>query len=327
MSKPNTLSLYACGGCGVNVVTAFTKFAGKFEHGFAQINPFFLDTSRSNLRNLDVPEDHVYVIDNVDGSGKKRDANYRVISESSKEMLHRFKPSDINIVVHSASGGSGSVISPVLVSELLARGAPTIVVMIGSSDSRIEAENTIKTLKSYEVISQKRDMPVVAVYYENSKSMPRGKVDQQVQTMIVLLAVIFSGQNRELDSADLANFLNFPKVSSHESQLAYLDFFSKDIELPRGQTPITVVTLTDDQTDSAPGAHVEYQAVGFVDEKVKAAVGVDLPVHAVVVEGFFIDTVHRLESRLKEIDDVKATRVSKSIVSGDIDSTDDGLVL
>lgn len=106
MSKiANTICIYGCGGMGANQTASFLKHAGKFESGFGQISPFFLDTSNSNLRVLNVPEDHVYLIEGVDGSGKKRDSNYRAISERSKEMLHRFKPGDLNIVIHSASGG------------------------------------------------------------------------------------------------------------------------------------------------------------------------------------------------------------------------------
>lgn len=321
----NKISIYGCGGCGVNLAANFLKHTGKKEAGFADIQTFFLDTSGSNLLSKE-PEDHVYIIEGLDGSGKKRDSNYRIISERSNEMLHRFKPGDINVVIHSASGGSGSVIGPTLVSELLDRNVPTVVIMVGTSDSRIETDNTIKTLKSYEVISQKREMPVIAVYYENSSTSPRGEVDQRIKTTIILLAAIFSGENRELDSADLNNFLAYQKVTSFKPKLSYLDFFSKQIELQRDQTVVSLVTLTDDQTTSAVEIPVEYQAVGFLNEDAKKNIDVKMPIHVAIISGFFHDVIDRLSKRLTTFDEARRAHVDKSILTKDIDSTPEGLV-
>lgn len=323
----NEMCLYGCGGAGINLVSSLVSYNGEKTDGFAKIHTFFLDTSTSNLP-TNTPEDHVYVIDGLDGSGKKRDSNYQIISERSKEMLHRFKPGVINVVVHSASGGSGSVIGPTLVSELLNRGAAVIVIMIGSSDSRIEANNTINTLKSYEVISQKRETPVVAVYYENTKDMPRGRVDQRINTTIALLAAIFSSENRELDSADLINFLNYQKVTSFKPKLSYLDFFSKIIEIGKDQSIVTLVTLTDEATDSAVNLPVEYQAVGFISDATKKNIDIQLPIHTAVISGYFHDVMHRLNERLNTIDEARATHVDKSILDNKhVASTDEGLVL
>lgn len=324
--KHATICLFGCGGAGINLIQSFLAHAGKKEEGFAEFSPFFLDTSRSNIHGP-VDVERVYLIAGIDGSGKKRDSNYRLITERSKEMLHRFKPGDVNVVIHSASGGSGSIIGPTLVSELLSREVPTIVIVVGSSDSRIETDNTIKTLKSYEVISKKREAPVAAVYYENSKDTPRGTVDARIQTTIVLLAAIFSGENRELDSADLKNFLNYPAVTSFNPKLTYLDFFSKEITIERDQTVVSAVTLTDSQTDSALPVPVEYQAVGFISDKTKEAIKFPLPIHALIVDGFYHNVIEKLENKLQLIDEARGAHVEKSILNKGDESTDEGLVL
>ena len=98
------MNLFALGGAGINIAEHFVKYANKQEPGFAEINPVFVDTSRSNLT-ANIPESMIYLVDGLDGSGKKRDTNYTVLSESSKDILHKFKPADINIVLHSGSGG------------------------------------------------------------------------------------------------------------------------------------------------------------------------------------------------------------------------------
>jgi hypothetical protein len=101
MSK---LNLYACGGAGVNIGMNFLKYMGKTAEGFAEIKPIFIDTSKSNTHSS-ISIENLYLLDGLDGSGKKRDSNYEAISECSKEILHQFKPADVNVIVHSASGG------------------------------------------------------------------------------------------------------------------------------------------------------------------------------------------------------------------------------
>jgi hypothetical protein len=323
MSK---ICVYACGGCGLNLVNPLEKLVETPTAGFAEINPVYIDTSKSNLAGIK-DSGSVYLVEGLDGSGKKRDANYGAISESVKEILHQYKPSDLNIVVHSASGGSGSVIGPLLVSELLDRGQQTVVIVVGSSDSRIEAKNTVNTLKSYEVISNKRETPVIAVYHENGAGQSRGEVDGHVRLAITLLAAFFSGQNAELDSKDLEHFLNFPKVTSYEPALTFLAFFTKVVKFERGQLPVAIATLTDAGTDASVGVPLEYHAVGFIPPATRKALEIDLPVHAVAIGGYFTEVLSRLEEKIKAVDEQRATVKLKTIVSKSDESTDTGLVL
>ena len=324
MSK---IRLYACGGAATNICSHFVKYAGKTNPGFSEIDCVFIDTSRSNL-NPSIPKEMVYIVsDTLDGSGKLRSSNYEVLSEKSKEILLQHKASDVNLVVHSTSGGSGSTIGAIIVSELLARGETVIVLMVGSTGSRIETENTVKTLKSYEVISRKREMPVIAAYRENSIDKPRGSVDAEMQTFIVMLAAIFSGNNRELDMSDLRNFVNYNKVTSFTPKLSFLDFFSKEITLGKGETAISVVTLVDEKTPSDISIPVEYQAVGFMPDITRDNVSVELPLHVCVIAGHYNGVVERLDKKLASYAEARNVVVEKSIASRDEQSTDDGLVL
>jgi hypothetical protein len=322
-----TMNIYACGGAGVNIGSIFSSFqkTTKQNGRFAEINVYFIDTSKSNI-NSSVDKEKIYLIEGLDGSGKKRDSNYSVISECSKEILHRFKPADFNVVLHSASGGSGSVIGPVLTSELLSRDEVTACVLIGSTGSKIETQNTLKTLKSYEVISKKRETPVACFYRENSPTKQRSKVDFEIQNAINILALLFSGNNRELDTADLRNFINYNKVTSYKTRLTLLDFLSGEIIIPKGQTLISLVTLVDDKTESDVAIPVEYQTVGFVNEEVKSIINVDLPIHACMIAGYFNQTVDALEARIKNYEEVRGAVVEKVIINDNLDSTDEGLV-
>lgn len=319
------MNIYCAGGCATNIGAHFIKYVNRKDQGFAALKTFFIDTSRSNI-NKEIPDESIYLVDGVDGSGKRRDANYAALSECSKEILHKFRPADVNLVIHSASGGTGSTLGPILVSELLSRSEVVIVLTVGGTASRIETDNTIKTLKSYEMISRKREMPVNVYYRENSNSTARGAIDHEIQKAIVVLAAIFSGNNQELDSSDLKNFLNYPRVTSYSPKLSLLDFFSKNIELGKGQSVVSLVTLADRETPSDSNVPVEYQAVGYLPEETKKMVSVELPIHAAVVSGYFNHIIEALQQQLTAFDEVRKIVNEKPIVKDDEDHTSEGLI-
>ncbi len=320
------MMIYASGGAGCNIVSNFLKQMTKESTGMTLFGCVYIDTSRSNL-NPDIPLSDTYLVDNLDGSGKLRASNYQALSDCSRDILLKHKPADINIVIGSASGGTGSVISPILVSQLLDRGEDVIVIAIGSTSSRIETENTLKTLKSYEMISQKRETPVIMAYRENSQKKPRADVDGEVEMLIATLAVMFSGNNRELDSSDLSNFLNYQKVTNFKPKLSHLDIFSGNVTLTKGQALVSLVTLMDSTSDAESGVLTDYQAVGFIPETAKAYLGQQLPIHAAVVSGYFNGVAEALEAKISSYDEVRKSIVEKPITDRNTQATDDGIVL
>lgn len=325
----SSIKLYCCGGAGVNIGTEFASLVkGKKDQGYAGMDCVFIDTSRSNMSS-NIPNDKVYLVEGLDGSGKQRDMNYNAISEVSNEILHKYQPDNFNIVIHSASGGSGSVLGPVIASEIMNRGNNVIVILVGHIGNEKEAVNTLNTLKSYESISTLRGKPVPVVYRENNMENTRGKVDEQVKTIIYLLNIMLSGDNRELDSADLKNFLNYQNVTSYVPKLTMLDVFDQTVYLDKGQAIITLLTLTDDQTSSDLELPVAYQAVGFLPDSVKKTMSYKLPLHACMINGFFNKLVDEINSKLKVFESARSAVVEKQIVKpSDLqNSTKEGLIL
>ena len=95
--------LYGAGGAGINIVSHYT--GRQSEPGCAEIMPALVDTSRSNLKNREMPKDSTYLVEGLDGSGKIRAENHAEISKTIKQILVQIPPTDFNIVVFSASGG------------------------------------------------------------------------------------------------------------------------------------------------------------------------------------------------------------------------------
>lgn len=263
-TTPRKLRIYACGGCALNIVSTFENIKNT-DNTFAQIDACYIDTSKSNLFSKNLPQEKIYLFEDMDGSGKIRAANSQVISKNSLAILQKFTPDVINIVVHSASGGSGSVIAPSLVSELKANGAKVIVIIVGSTDTIKETENTFKTLETYESISKLRNSSTITHYLENGKS-GRTDVDQAAIYAISLIAGLYGGQHSELDTADLGTWLEYATMTTGVPTIASLTFPNTKEEFAKLDKIVSVATLATPSMNTRIEPTVPYQAVGFVPQ-------------------------------------------------------------
>lgn len=319
--------IYACGGCGLNNGQHFEQFRGANDVGFAQLDIVYVDTSKSNLRASINPE-HCYMLEGLDGSGKIRKENHAEISAQIKAIMQKFKPVDLNIVISSAAGGSGSVIAPLLTSELIANEHPTVVISIGSADTRLDCENTLKTIKSYEAISQMRKTAIAMAYIQNSQTTSRTNADEEARQMIMALCVLFSRENQELDSKDLFNFLRFERVTTFQPSLVMLQRVEGSNDISVVDTSITVATLAKENTNTTLGSVPEYQCVGYVPADIDPMVMAKLPMHFVTADGVFTDVTKGLQSVLSNLDAIADARVKRGSILGSNDKTEGtGLVL
>lgn len=319
--------LYACGGAGVNIGKQFEKFRGNDEVGMAHIDISYIDTSRSNLDST-IPDEAAYLLKDLDGSGKVRKENYHEITAHTRDILQRHPEQDVNVVISSAAGGSGSVIAPSLVSELLERDVPTLVVLIGSTDTRLEIDNTLKTIKSYEAISKLRNKPVVVKYLQNSKLTPRQQVDTEVLQFITAVLAVWSRENSELDSKDLFNFLNFQRVTTFPAQLTAINNYIECFPEEHPGEVVSVVTLCRPGDDSSLPITPDYQAVGFLPGGVADRMLSAAPFNLVITTDLLASAAKVLNARLNELEQAQRARLASASVLTDKDSaTDTGLIL
>ena len=313
--QKGTIKLFSCGGAGINIGKTFEDMRGKDNPMFAILDIAYLDTSPANLKDPALPRAAIYQIPGVDGSGQVRKENAELIFAHAPAMLEKFKPADFNIVVHSLSGGSGSVIGPALVSEMTGRGIPVVAIGIGETDTIKHMENTHMSLLSYINIALTHETPVVSAYFHNSNLTPEADVNDGISRLITALSVLFSRENISMDSRDLFNWLNFNKVSDFGPQLALLSLFeSTAIDAAIGNI-ITVATLATEGGDASVGQMVEYQKVGRLPEVppgVESPVHMTAPIHFVVSDGVFDELVGKLDAELTEYKRKAAARVPKT---------------
>lgn len=304
------ISIFACGGAGVNV-------AKKYKDG--SCNKFFIDTSQSNLKGLD--SNNVMVVEDMDGAGKLRHSTYDKFKELVDDVLIRFKPSDeLNIVISSLSGGSGSVIAPLIVKKLLEENKNVVVFGIDSKNSVIEINNTVKTLMTYKSISDKINKNVSILYFENAN---RYEVDQQCMWSIDLFGLLIDKKRtEEFDIGDLHNFLNFDKVTDNHHNVSFIEVEVNDVITPIKDTAvISSILMTKDKNANIQPVIPEYLAVCVVSDK--EFVNEDIRINNII--GSLGIKIESLEKTIKDFTDNKKINKVKSFeITG---GTEDGMVL
>jgi len=254
-----SFNLYACGGLGVNIANRLNN---------NQVNKFFIDTSKSNLKEHNT--DSLFILDNVDGAGKFRPKTYEHFKDIASDVLIKFKPSEtLNVVLSSLSGGSGSVIAPLITKELVSNGFNTIVIGVDSKHSAIELENTIKTLKTYRSVSSKSNKSIALFYLSNTS---REETDLNTLSFLnLLIAITKSEGTTEFDTTDLHNFINFEKVTDNEPNVGILEVnLNKEFKLLKNTNVVSTILVTSDVNSSIKTNIPEYLSTCVVlDEEFK----------------------------------------------------------
>lgn len=193
-----SVKIIGCGGGGINLANKLSKFVNKDQ-------VLLIDTSVSNIckENKDF---QFLKIDGFDGSGKFRATNYNEINKFiSNELFELEGLSDINIIFFSLSGGSGSVIAPLLLSEIKRRNKIAICICISDNESFVDVTNTYNTIQSINDITTKNNIYLPFMLFDNSYN--RLVVDQSVVNKVSRLIEILSIDMKEIDNTDIINWL------------------------------------------------------------------------------------------------------------------------
>lgn len=305
----NHIAVYACGGTAINIMSPMADLVKVQDPGYARIDLTMIDTSTSNL----TPGSnhnffHVTGFGDVtaDGSGMIRSANFKAAKQVAPEILHKNQPANLNVIVCSGGGGSGSTIANVLADELLSKGHNTVVVMVGATNCSKSISNTIETLQSFQGISVARNRSLSIHYLENKKGAPiDGMVDVSARMMVLLIAAIWSGENHGLDTADLTNFLRPDTVTQFPIGInALVSTANGPLSLDRGQAISTLVSaLRHSGEDAAVEQIVPYHVFGILSEAAISKVQVTTPIHLATVQGYFAQVLDRLKKQLASSED------------------------
>lgn len=327
--------IFGVGGCGINIAHYFEEDRGTQQPGVAEAHITYVDTSLSAIP-TNVSAEHFYKLQGADGetdgSGGKRSHNAEDIMERNKEILHKHPPLDLTIIVGSMTGGSGSVFANALADELMAQDKPVVVLGVGDDATLQFVKNTISSLTSYHNYAEKHGRPISVVYRHNGEDGTISEVNAHMHKIISTLLVLFSRQNRLLDSRDLYNALNFNQVTSFKPQVGLLSVNFGDLNIGDEQL-ISLLTLSSNLDNTRVSQLVEYQRVGLAEKFIEADGGRslfkdDIPVHIAITDGYLDKVMSKLKKLKKKHEDNAAQRTVRNRLGDDkLKTTASGLAL
>lgn len=261
-SRPvGTMRIYGCGGGGVNIGKEYLEAGHSGD--IANIETCFVDTSDSNLDDRLI--DKTWLFEGLDGSGAIRQENAEAIAKAVPDIVRKFPPAEMNVVVFTLAGGTGSVAGPLILKKLLDDGHMAIGIVVWAQQSIRNGENTIGGVKTLDNISNITDNPsIIHLGFNKPGVMSDKSVDNEAHLMITALAALCSRRNHGLDTADLKSLFNFTKSTKAKAQLCRIhvsDNIEDFTKLMRSGA-LAAAYLLRESTDQTPELFVPYSTYG-----------------------------------------------------------------
>lgn len=183
----------------------------------------------STIDTSGVPNDisgiEIFKVKDLNGSGKLRKNNIEPITNFVADYVARKPFEDITIIIMSLSGGSGSVVGPLLIDEILRQNKIAIVFGIIDTDSEIDTLNALNGLRTLDNISSNRKgyLPIILFSNKDGRSIVDKGIDKQLKHLVTMLTIPYIG----LDTQDRIKFLNPHAFDSIEHGVKLLSVSSR----------------------------------------------------------------------------------------------------
>lgn len=200
ITKDNSPSvkLFCCGGFGrarlKDIVTEATIDLGSV---------VAIDTVERDLK--DVPIETIVINGTGSGSGGKRESNQAKIRDHLKTMYtdDELKLGDINIIVASMGGGTGSNVAEELIKIIHSEDKVSILFTVSDTSSELLTANTYKAFFGLLDTVEDNDMYLPIKRYDNS--VGQKAVNDKLKTDIAILYTVLSIDIERLDRNDKIN--------------------------------------------------------------------------------------------------------------------------
>lgn len=268
---------FGCGGCGIDIVNRY-NVEGIFRDSFDLLG---LDTSEANVD--DVTNIKVEFVPGAIGSGSDQSKNVGRYGSFLQKILTQYEPGNINLLVYSASGGTGSSMGPILHRALLEKDIPVISIVIGDSSTITEATNTVSALLNLNSHTE-TNSPVIFSYFENTIDNTHGAVNSAVIGFIDSLRIMLGGENKRIDQTDIYHLFFYNKVVKASPVLSRLEIISGEEAEFYNSNAVAAISLYDHEDNIRQVfPQLLYRKAGIFGDEYKSS-GYD-SLHAVLDHG------------------------------------------
>lgn len=347
MKQKNKVTIYALGGCGINIVLkAMSEVIPKNQTGIADINYVLADTTTSNLPVETLNDDtKIYLVPGTNGAGKDKKVTYHNFKPYLNSFIETYTSGYYNILVSSMSGGTGPVMMFMLLDEFMKRNIPTICILVGNADNLQEAENTQKTMLQLKKLAKDHNKPVPACMFFNDFKADKQQnhidyIDNQAIVSIQALAMLLSGQNKAVDNKDITHWLHYNKLRSEipSSLIQLCIFTATDYQKGNyGIVSVSEILLLKSEKDQVPIEQVinsspVVRAVGFINEAAQMGADTIIDSHFYVLTPYIIpeyeDYLRKKLNGHKESAKELIELVNATLYEGsEYNENDDGVIL
>ena len=319
MSNNNHIQIYALGGTGAVYSSPLYKLNKESAKDplAPQIKIAFIDAGSGSYDG--VHESDYYCIKKFDetgklvktnGSGQFRGENYQAAVTSTPDIMLKFPPGALNIVVHSAGGGSGSAIALPIVDHLLENKHLTLVYTPASTNTVRLAKNSRDTLQSFVNFVDEKQFPLAIRTFINSEE-GFGRNEKNFIDTVYGLSGLFAQDLKHLDPADVRSFFDYTKLLKMEPQL--LSFVGPEqnsqIDVGDGYA-VTALSLFRDKRSWLPECSLRDKAKKIITPMFHKTGHYDVEIgveetkdaHFVLVDGLVNDVMIKLNEAITSIE-------------------------
>lgn len=317
------LMVIGCGGTGISIMKDVINAPGT--RNLKEASYLGFDSSGSNgsdglfevlhMNSATVPGQK------AQGSGKDISLNFEGHAPFIAEAFKTHKPGKFCIVIMSPAGGTGSGQGFAILRYLLTRGIPTIAVFVLDHTSLVERRNSAKIMTSISNQVQARFLGKVIPHIRIvNDDRTRREINDEAVLNINYASVFLTETNEELDFEDIANLLQYSKVTGLPPALSEINFMTDSaIESYSGKPPVSFCSIFEHRDNVRPlfsGAAYRSTGVINVDNNPPNA-------KTIVMALDHGEAIAKLQQELEELGNVQAkaqaTFVKQPDLSGDAD--------
>ena len=333
----NKVIVHACGGCGINIAGNVITNVDKL--GFVDLKILASDTSDANSKVFSNMKLFKFAstdgLDTIDGSGGVRHLNFKHIKKQIPDYIRKSGTADLHVVIFSFSGGSGSIIGPLIINALLANNCKVIVYGIGDTSTVLYKYNTRNVIRDLDKFAHANNKSLSLTFVNNADfnngnmELAKTDVDKLLFDNVSLLFAFLSGKINGIDSMDMFNMFDMSQYAylGVKPGLYGLSIFRGEISLPENSIPVGARSMSSDTNISTDiSLKMVHSKAGVTTDADVCTLIKTTPIHAVSHIGYYSELVKEMDDdtstsldALKAKDNTEITVTENSDVSLDVD--------